>query len=242
MRIFFLSPDIPSSHCNEFCGDDNNHKIHSSDSKGHLFDRDNEMMNNSEKLNLKNDSNNNNNQQQNEIVDVNEKDECEQNEERNEQREREQGEGSPSMNNVSESLSPSNGNSDEIVTKFKSSEESSTSKVVNDNANCFSHLLNSIMNFRRDETTFNLNNFISAGANSSPIPNHNNNPANNLLMNDLNRNFFVPNFPPTNVVVDPTGLEHLAMTSAQQFSKYGQGTCKFPGCNMIFDDLQNFTK
>jgi hypothetical protein len=191
-------------------------------------------MNNSEKLNLKNDSNNNNNQQQNEVVDVNEKDDCEQNEQQHneQQREREQGEGSPSMNNVSESLSPTNGNSDEI-SKFKIEE---SSKVANENANCFSHLLNSIMNFRRDETTFNLNNFIS-GANSSPIPN--NVPANNLLMNDLNRNFFVPNFPPTTV---DSGLEHLAMTSAQQFSKYGQGTCKFPGCNMIFDDLQNFTK
>lgn len=185
------------------------------------------MMNNSEKLNSKNDSNNNNNQQQNEIVDVNEKDD-EQHEQQQQQRE-----GSPSMNNLSESLSPSNGNSDEILaTKLESSKLS-----VNDNANCFSHLLNSIMNFRRDETTFNLNNFISGANNSSPLPN--NLPANNLLMNDLNRNFFVPNFPPTTV---DSMNEHLAMTSAQQFSKYGQGTCKFPGCNMIFDDLQNFTK
>lgn len=232
------SPDIPSSHCNDFCGDDNNHKIHSSDSKGHLFDRDNEM-NNSEKLNSKNDSNNNNNQQQNELVDMNEKDE--QDGGGVEQREREV-EGSPSLNRLSErSLSPSNGNSDEIL-KFKQEESKAT---TSDNANCFSHLLNSIMNIRRDETTsqpppttFNLNNFISGASNSSPIPNV---PANNLLMNDLNRNFFIPNFPPSSVdSINAAGLEHLAMS--QQLSKFGQGTCKFPGCNMIFDDLQNFTK
>lgn len=236
------SPDIPSSHCNEFCGDDNNHKIHSSDSKGHLFDRDNEM-NNSEKLNLKNDSNNNNNQQQNELVDMHEKDE--QMSTGGEQRERE-GEGSPPIARLSESLSPSNGNSDEIL-KFKQEESKAAdrSTTVADNANCFSHLLNSIMNIRRDETTtpsttaFNLNNFIAGASNSSPIPNG---PANNLLMNDLNRNFFIPNFPPSNNVdaMNATGLEHLAMS--QQLSKFGQGTCKFPGCNMIFDDLQNFTK
>lgn len=190
-------------------------------------------MNNSEKLNLKNDSNNNNNQQQNEIVDMHEKDE----QSNVEQRERE-GEGSPSINHLSESLSPSNGNSDEIL-KFKQEESKTT--TISDNANCFSHLLNSIMNIRRDETTpttFNLNNFISGASNSSPLPNV---PANNLLMNDLNRNFFVPNFPPTNVdSMNAAGLEHLAMS--QQFSKFGQGTCKFPGCNMMFDDLQNFTK
>lgn len=98
--------------------------------------------------------------------------------------------------------------------------------------NSISQFLNSIINFRRDEMQLNLNNLLSGGANQIQPT------SSAAMLNDLNRNFLAAGF----------GAEHMnhALTSLvaghQQYSKYGRGTCKWPGCDMIFDDLQTFTK
>lgn len=104
-------------------------------------------------------------------------------------------------------------------------------------SNCISQFLNSIINFRRDEMTLNLNNLLT-GANQATAASMQPPVAANLLLNDLNRNFLAGNF----------GAEHMnpalasLVASHQQYSKYGRGACKWPGCDMIFDDLQTFTK
>jgi hypothetical protein len=98
-----------------------------------------------------------------------------------------------------------------------------------------SQFLNSLINFRRDEMTLNLNNLLT-GANQTglqpPV-------AANLLLNDLNRNFLAGNF--SGEHMNPA-LASLVANHQQQYSKYGRGACKWPGCDMIFDDLQTFTK
>lgn len=161
-----------------------------------------------EKVNFKNDSNNNNNGQ-GESASMKEKEDCEQRE------------GSPSENHV-------NGNHIDSP-KSKTSEP----KPSESPSHCISQFLNSIINFRRDEMTLNLNSLLT-GANQSSVPPV----AANLLLNDLNRNFLAGNF----------GGDHMnpalasLVASHQQYSKYGRGTCKWPGCDMVFDDLQTFTK
>jgi hypothetical protein len=101
-----------------------------------------------------------------------------------------------------------------------------------------SQFLNSLINFRRDEMTLNLNNILTGGANQSSAVGLQPPAAANLLLNDLNRNFLTANF----------GGDHMnpalasLVASHQQYSKYGRGACKWPGCDMIFDDLQTFTK
>lgn len=211
-------PDL--SHCNEYCGDDNNHKIHSSDSKGHLFDSGSEMS--GEKINFKNDSNNNNNNQaDNASSNVKEKEEL--------ARDCDQRDGSPNANSLSDSHV--NGHRNDSP-KAKQSD----SKASESPTNCISQFLNSIINFRRDEMTLNLNNLLtganpSTGSLQTPV-------AANLLLNDLNRNFLTGNFSADHM--NPALATLVA--SHQQYSKYGRGACKWPGCDMIFDDLQTFTK
>lgn len=101
-------------------------------------------------------------------------------------------------------------------------------------SSCISQFLNSIINFRRDEMSLNLNNLLtganqpSGGALQPP----------NLLLNDLNRNILAGNFAADHM--NPALASLVA--SHQQYSKYGRGACKWPGCDMIFDDLQTFTK
>lgn len=199
-------PDL--SHCNEYCGDDNNHKIHSADSKGHLFESGGETS--GDKVNFKNDTNNNPSENTSK-----EKEDL--------TRECEQRDGTPlSENHV-------NGNRNESP-KVKLNEV----KPSESPSNCISQFLNSIINFRRDEMTLNLNNLLT-GANQSSVGSLQ---PPNLLLNDLNRNFLAGNF----------GGDHMnpalasLVASHQQYSKYGRGACKWPGCDMIFDDLQTFTK
>jgi hypothetical protein len=97
-------------------------------------------------------------------------------------------------------------------------------------SHCISQFLSSIMNLRRDEMTLSLNNFLSGG-NQAPV-------ATNLLLNDLNRSFLSGNF--NNDHMNPALISFVA--NHQQYSKFGRGTCKWPGCDMVFDDLQTFTK
>lgn len=92
--------------------------------------------------------------------------------------------------------------------------------------NCISQFLNSIINFRRDEMNFSLNNLLSNGGNPPP----------NVLLNDLNRNFLINSNENVNHALSNLVAGH------QQYQKYGRGTCKWPGCDLIFDDLQTFTK
>lgn len=161
-----------------------------------------------DKVNFKNDTNNNNNENENSAK---EKEDL-----------AEQRDGSPLVENHV------NGNHSESP-KVKQSDV----KPSESPSNCISQFLNSIINFRRDEMTLNLNNLLT-GANQSSVPPV----ATNLLLNDLNRNFLTGNF----------GGEHMnpalasLVASHQQYSKYGRGACKWPGCDMIFDDLQTFTK
>jgi hypothetical protein len=130
----------------------------------------------------------------------------------------EQREGSPVENRV-------NGNSiDSLKSKLDES------KLSESPSHCISQFLNSIMNLRRDEMTLNLNNFLSGG-NQAPV-------ATNLLLNDLNRSFLAGNFSGDHM--NPALVSLVA--SHQQYSKFGRGECKWPGCDMVFDDLQTFTK
>lgn len=115
-----------------------------------------------------------------------------------------------------EKMSEVNGNREESP-KLKSTE-------VKDE-NCISQFLNSIMNFRRDEMNLSLNNLITGA-----------NPPANFLLNDLNRNFLLNSSEHVNHALNNLVAGH------QQYQKYGRGTCKYPGCDLIFDDLQTFTK
>jgi hypothetical protein len=174
-----------------------------------------------EKMNFKNDSNNNNNNNNSQTEsassnNVKEKDELV-----------DQRDGSPSINE-----NHVNGNRPDSP-KAKQTEP----KPSESPSNCISQFLNSIINFRRDEMTLNLNNLLT-GANQSSGALQPQGVAANLLLNDLNRNFLTGNF----------GGDHMnpalasLVASHQQYSKYGRGACKWPGCDMIFDDLQTFTK
>lgn len=173
-------------------------------------------------MNFKNDTNNNNNQSESASSNVKEKEDllrdCDQRDA-----------GSPSLNSATENHV--NGNRNESP-KAKQNDLKGTESP----SNCISQFLNSIINFRRDEMTLNLNNLLT-GANQSSISSLQS-PAANLLLNDLNRNFLTGNF----------GVDHMnpalasLVASHQQYSKYGRGACKWPGCDMIFDDLQTFTK
>lgn len=167
-------------------------------------------------MNFKNDSNNNNNQSsENEPGHVKEKEEVLP----------PRGE-SPSVreNHV-------NGNRNESPKAKQSDSKASESPTP------ISQFLNSLINFRRDEMTLNLNNLLT-GANQSSVVGMQPPVAANMLLNDLNRNFLTANF----------GGDHMnpalasLVASHQQYSKYGRGACKWPGCDMIFDDLQTFTK
>lgn len=203
-------PDL--SHCNEYCSDDNSHKIHSADTKGHLFEAGSSEFS-GDKVNFKNDTNNNTSQGENALKDK--EDFASENEQRD-------GTPSTSENHI-------NGNRNESP-KMKQNDL----KPGESPSSCISQFLNSIINFRRDEMSLNLNNLLT-GANQPSVgalqpP--------NLLINDLNRNFLAGNF----------GGDHMSpalaslVASHQQYSKYGRGACKWPGCDLIFDDLQTFTK
>lgn len=166
-----------------------------------------------DKMNFKNDTNNNNNQS-----DGGSK------EKEDSTRESDQRDESPSVANSSENHV--NGSRNESP-KAKPGEP----KQSESPSSCISQFLSSIINFRRDEMTLNLNNLLT-GANQSAVP------PPSLLLNDMNRNFLTGTF----------GGEHMnpalasLVASHQQYSKYGRGACKWPGCDMIFDDLQTFTK
>jgi hypothetical protein len=211
LNIFLFFPDL--SQCNEYCGDDNNHKIHSADSKGHLFESGSELSA-GEKMNFKNDNNNNNNQS-GESGHVKEKEEIL----------------PPRDESPSTRENHVNGNRNESPKTKQNDSKSSESPTP------ISQFLNSLINFRRDEMTLNLNNLLT-GANQGSVTSLQQPVAANLLLNDLNRNFLSANF----------GGEHMnpalatLVASHQQYSKYGRGACKWPGCDMIFDDLQTFTK
>lgn len=170
-------------------------------------------------MNFKNDSNNNKNQSESALGNVKEKD----------------------VDGDVPDESPPHGNSEHHVNgnriespKAKQVEPKPTTESP---SNCISQFLNSIINFRRDEMTLNLNNLLT-GANQATAASLQPPVAANLLLNDLNRNFLAGNF----------GAEHMnpalasLVASHQQYSKYGRGACKWPGCDMIFDDLQTFTK
>lgn len=164
-----------------------------------------------EKVNFKNDTNNNNSSENA----LKEKEDL--------ARECEPRDGTPS---VSENhVNGSRNESPKVKTEVKPSESPS---------NCISQFLSSIINFRRDEMSLNLNNLLT-GANQSSVGSLQ---PPNLLLNDLNRSFLAGNF----------GGDHMnpalasLVASHQQYSKYGRGACKWPGCDMIFDDLQTFTK
>jgi hypothetical protein len=116
--------------------------------------------------------------------------------------------------------------------------ESPKAKIVENKSESptpISQFLNSLINFRRDEMTLNLNNLLTGANQSSLQPPV----AANLLLNDLNRNFLVGNFG-EHSSVNPALASLVA--NHQQYSKYGRGACKWPGCDMTFDDLQTFTK
>jgi hypothetical protein len=102
-----------------------------------------------------------------------------------------------------------------------------------DSENCISQFLNSIINFRRDEMNLSLNNLLTGGGGGGGP-----NVPSNFLLNDLNRNFLTSNFSGEHV---SHALSNL-VAGHQQYQKYGRGTCKWPGCDLIFDDLQTFTK
>lgn len=105
-------------------------------------------------------------------------------------------------------------------------EESPKLKTEVKEENCISQFLSSIMNFRRDENlNLNLNTLITGS-----------NPPVNFLLNDLNRNFLLNSSEHVNHALNNLVAGH------QQYQKYGRGTCKYPGCDLIFDDLQTFTK
>ncbi|CAH1735583.1 unnamed protein product [Chironomus riparius] len=61
----------------------------------------------------------------------------------------------------------------------------------------------------------------------------------NFLLNDLNRNFLATGFGQSEHMNH--ALSNL-VAGHQQYQKYGRGTCKWPGCDLVFDDLQTFTK
>lgn len=172
-----------------------------------------------EKINYKNDTNNNNNQGESASSNVKEK-----------EVDGDQRDGSPPASNLNENHV--NGNRVESP-KAKQSEP----KPSESPSNCISQFLNSIINFRRDEMTLNLNNLLT-GANQSSVGTLQPPVAANLLLNDLNRNFLAGNFSADHM--NPALASLVA--SHQQYSKYGRGACKWPGCDMIFDDLQTFTK
>lgn len=167
-------------------------------------------------MNFKNDSNNNNNQT-NEVAPENlrEKDEI------------------PLPRDESPNVRENHVNGSRESPKVK----------VNDVKPCesptpISQFLNSLINFRRDEMTLNLNNLLT-GANQSSVSSLQPPVAANLLLNDLNRNFLAGNFGGEHM--NPA-LASLVANHQQQYSKFGRGACKWPGCDMIFDDLQTFTK
>lgn len=175
-----------------------------------------------DKTNFKNDSNNNNNQSENATHNVKEKEDL--------SRECDQRDGSPSAVNLSENHI--NGARNESP-KAKQVEP----KASESPSNCISQFLSSIINFRRDEMTLNLNNLLTGANQSSPAA-HQPPVSANLLLNDLNRNFLAGSFNADHM--NPALASLVA--SHQQYSKYGRGACKWPGCDMIFDDLQTFTK
>ena len=175
-----------------------------------------------DKANFKNDTNNNTNQGENASSSNKEKEDL--------SRECEQRDESPSVVNFSENHV--NGARNESP-KAKQAEV----KPSESPSNCISQFLSSIINFRRDEMTLNLNNLLT-GANQSSAASLQPPAAANLLLNDLNRNFLTGNF--TADHMNPALASLVA--SHQQYSKYGRGACKWPGCDMIFDDLQTFTK
>ncbi|KAG5666752.1 hypothetical protein PVAND_014764 [Polypedilum vanderplanki] len=102
-------------------------------------------------------------------------------------------------------------------------------EVKGDGENCISQFLNSIINFRRDEMGLSLNNLLASGSGLQQ----------NFLLNDLNRNFMNTGFGQNEQMNH--ALSNL-VAGHQQYQKYGRGTCKWPGCDLIFEDLQTFTK
>lgn len=125
---------------------------------------------------------------------------------------------------------------DEKVIEVNGTGDASPKSKLNDakgsdGENCISQFLNSIMNFRRDEMNLSLNNLLSGSAGAAVPP--------NFLLNDLNRNFLTSGFGQNEQINH--ALSNL-VAGHQQYQKYGRGTCKWPGCDLIFDDLQTFTK
>lgn len=129
-------------------------------------------------------------------------------------------------NNENDSNKDKDDEKDEKMSEINGNrEESPKLKAEVKDENCISQFLNSIMNFRRDEMNLSLNNLLSGA-----------NPPANFLLNDLNRNFLLNSSEHVNHALNNLVAGH------QQYQKYGRGTCKYPGCDLIFDDLQTFTK
>ncbi len=116
----------------------------------------------------------------------------------------------------------SDSNKDEKEEKMSEINGNCEEKKELKDENCISQFLNSIMNFRRDEMNLSLNNLLTSA-----------NQPQNFLLNDLNRNFLINS--------SEHALNNL-VAGHQQYQKFGRGTCKYPGCDLIFDDLQTFTK
>lgn len=164
-------------------------------------------------MNFKNDSNNNSNQNSENASETKEKDEVLPRDE------------SPRVR-------------DNHVNGHRESPKTKLNDVKCESPTPISQFLNSLINFRRDEMTLNLNNLLT-GANQPSVAGLQPPVAANLLLNDLNRNFLAGNFGGEHM--NPA-LASLVANHQQQYSKYGRGACKWPGCDMIFDDLQTFTK
>ena len=240
------------THCNDYCPDDNN-KSH--DIKPHLYDTNDAAQSTSHKdsvlnSNFKNDDNNNNNTNNNTTIINNQSENSRHN---NSNVNILSGKDKDVVDNVdleqeialnhTTIVSPHNSLSDNVV-KTTDNTSRKVDKVTTDSpTNCISQFLNTIINFRRDEMTLNLNNLLT-GANQTsttsttvsmqqpPVTAN----GNNMLINDMNRSFMSSN---------SFNSEHTLsslISGHQQYSKYGRGACKWPGCDLIFDDLQTFTK
>ena len=218
------------THCNDYCPDDNSKS--QQDIKSSLYDATQSTSLKDNVLNNNDDNNNSNNNNQSEHSQNNVNKTCDKDKD---------------VDNVDieQELAI---NVAQLPQKYDSnlSETKAIDKKVDKDSptNCISQFLNTIINFRRDEMTLNLNNLLT-GANqtsttSTTVSMQQQPPVtingNNMLINDMNRSFMSNN---------SFNSEHALtslMNGHQQYSKYGRGACKWPGCDLIFDDLQTFTK
>lgn len=149
---------------------------------------------------------------------------------------------SPGQNHVVNCSSMETGPSDPATLSLSNSNNnniSSSGSLSQPNSSSISHFLSQIANIRRDEMTLNINSLLSGATTqqaqsagtgtqqqpATPLPSH------NSILDDLSRNLM--NFGQTD---DESGalMRHHPL--------FGRGACKWPGCELTFDDLQTFTK